>query len=133
VSLEENKDVVRRFYAEVINGRDVEVIDRLLTEDFVHNGEDRGREGQKQGVQMFLGAFSDLRNTIELILAEDDLVSAHQTWTGTQDGEFLGVAATGRKVSFKSTAVLRIRDGQIAEAWDVVGIAELMAELGAGA
>lgn len=129
---EDNKDVVRRFYAEVINARDVGAIDRLLTEDFVHNGEERGREGQKQGVDMFLGAFPDLQNEIELILAEGDLVAAHQTWTGTQDGEFLGVAATGKKVSFKSTAVLRIRGGQIAEAWDVVGIAELMAELGAG-
>lgn len=42
-----NKDLVRRFYAEVINERRVDAIDELLSEDFVHNGERRGREGQK--------------------------------------------------------------------------------------
>lgn len=126
---ERNKDLVRRFYAEVINGREVDAIDRLLTEGFVHDGEARGRDGQKQAVRAFLGGFSDLRNEIELILAEGELVSAHQSWTGTHDGEFMGIAATGRKVTFTSTAILRIEDGMIAEAWDEVDVAGLMAQL----
>jgi steroid delta-isomerase-like uncharacterized protein len=124
-----NKEVVRRFYAEVINGRDVDACERLLGEDFTHNGESRGIEGQKQAVRMFLDGFSDLENRIEVILAEDDLVAAHQSWTGTHDGEFLGVPASGKRVSFVSTAVLRIRDGRIVEAIDVVGIAELMSQI----
>ena len=128
--LEENKELVRRFYREVINEQKVDAIDELLTEDFVHNGEGRGREGQKPAVRMFLDAFPDLHNEIELILAEGDLVAAHQRWTGTHKGEFLGVKATGIKVSFESTAVLRIADGQIAQAWDIVDIAGLMSELG---
>ena len=129
-NLEQNKDLVRRFYAEVINGRDVDAIDELLAEGFVHDGESRGRDGQKPAVQAFLDGFSDLHNEIELIVAEGDLVAAHQTWTGTHDGEFAGVPATGKKVSFKSTAVLRIADGEIAEAWDVVDLTALMQQLG---
>jgi steroid delta-isomerase-like uncharacterized protein len=129
---EDNKELVRSFYAEVINEQKVDAIDELLSEDFVHNGEQRGRDGQKPAVRMFLDAFPDLHNEIELILAEDDLVAAHQRWTGTHDGEFLGVAATGKKVSFESTAVLRIAGGEIAQAWDIVDVAGLMAELGAG-
>jgi len=124
------KEVVRRFYADVINGRDVDAIDRLLTEDFTHNGEARGREGQKQAVRAFLDGFSDLRNEIEIILAEDDLVAAHQRWRGTHDGEFLGIAATGRSVEFVSTAILTIRGTRIAAATDVVGVAELLDQLG---
>lgn len=129
MSTEANKELVRRFYAEVINSRDVEAIDLLLSEGFVHNGEARGREGQKRAVRAFLDGFADLHNEIELILAEGDLVAAHQTWSGTHSGPFLGVEATGRKVSFPSTAVLRIEDGTIAEATDVVGVAELMQQL----
>lgn len=115
----------------MINERDVDAIDALLSPGFVHNGELRGREGQKQAVRAFLEAFEDLRNEILIILAEGDLVAAHQSWSGTHSGEFLGAAATGRQVSFPSTAVLRIEDGLIAEATDVVGVAELMQQLGA--
>jgi steroid delta-isomerase-like uncharacterized protein len=129
VSLAANKDLVRRFYREAINERDSSACERLLSEDFVHNGEERGRAGQRQSVDYFLAAFSDLRNEIELILAEGDLVSAHQRWRGTHDGEFLGVEATGRKVEFTSTAVLGIRNGLIAQAWDEMDAAGLLQQL----
>jgi steroid delta-isomerase-like uncharacterized protein len=130
--VDENKDLVRRFYAEVINGRDVDAIDNLLSEDFEHNGQRRGREGQKAAVRGFLDGFSDLRNEILVLVAEGGLVAAHQRWSGTHDGAFLGVAPTGKRVSFPSTAILAVRDGEIASAIDVVGVAELMAQLHGG-
>jgi len=133
VGIEENKDVVRRFYAEVINERDLDAIDRLLTEDFTHDGEQRGRDGQRQAVAAFLDGFSDLHDEIEILLAEGELVAAHQRWTGTHDGTFLGVAPTGRRIEFRSTAVLEIRDGMIAAARDVIDVMGLMTQLrGAG-
>ncbi len=130
MSSDANKELVRRFYAEAINGRDSAACERLLSADFVHNGEPRGRIGQRQAVDYFLAAFPDLRNEIELILGEDDLVAAHQRWSGTHAGEFLGVAASGRQVEFTSTAVLRIRDGLIAQAWDEMDAAGLLRQLG---
>src|SRR6476661_2320988 len=114
-----NKDVVRRFYAEVINGRYADAIDQLLTADFVHNGESRGRDVQKEAVEMFFAGFDPLHNEILILVAEDDLVAAHQRWTGTHVGEFAGIAATGKEVEFFSTAILRVADGQISEAIDV--------------
>ena len=129
MSLEANKDVVRRFYAEVINARDVGAIDQLLTADFVHDGEVRGREGQKAAVEVFFRGFDPLHNEILILVAEDDQVAAHQRWTGTHVGEFAGIAATGKDVEFFSTAILRVADGQISEAIDVVASAELMAQL----
>jgi steroid delta-isomerase-like uncharacterized protein len=129
VSLEDNKELVRRFYREAINERDSGVCERLLSEDFVHNGETRGRVGQRQTVDYFLAAFPDLRNEIELIIAEDDLVAAHQRWRGTHGGEFLGVEATGRQVEFTSTAVLKVRNGLIAQAWDEMDAAGLLKQL----
>jgi steroid delta-isomerase-like uncharacterized protein len=130
VSDDASKELVRRFYREAIDERDSSACERLLSVDFVHNGEPRGRAGQRQAVDYFLAAFPDLRNEIELILAEDDLVAAHQRWTGTHKGEFLGVEATGRRVEFTSTAVLRIRDGLIARAWDEIDAAGILQQLG---
>lgn len=77
----------------------------------------------------FLDAFPDLRHDILIILGEGDLVSAHQKWTGTFDGQFMGHAPNGRLVSFTSTAILQVRGNQIAQAWDVIDIA-LAAQLG---
>jgi predicted ester cyclase/predicted enzyme related to lactoylglutathione lyase len=124
-----NKDLVTRFYAEAINGRDLGAVERLLTADFVHNGEARGREGQREAVAAFLTAFPDLHTEIKLIFAEGDLVCAHQRWRGTHESSFLEIAPTGSRVTFTSTAVLRARDGLIAEAWDEVDIAGLIAQL----
>jgi predicted ester cyclase len=124
-----NKNVVREFYDQAINGRDASACETLLTADFTHNGEQRGRDGQRQAVEVFLGAFSPLRHEILIILAEGDLVSAHQRWSGKHVGEFLGHAATGREVSFTSTAILKLRDGQISEAWDEMDAAGLIAQL----
>lgn len=123
------KDLVRRFYAEVINGRDVGACDRLLAGDFRHDDEPVGLEGQKANVRAFLDGFEDLHNEILILIAEDGLVAAHQRWTGTHTGPFAGVEATGRPVEFTSTAIIEVRDGRLARAWDQVDIAGLMAQI----
>ena len=129
MSADANKELVRRFYREAIVERDPSACERLLSVDFVHNGEPRGRAGQRQAVEYFLAAFPGLEHEIELILGEDDLVAAHQRWAGVHGGDFLGVAATGRRVEFTSTAVLRIRDGLIAEAWDEIDSGAILSQL----
>lgn len=125
----ENKELVRRFYREAIVERDSSACERLLSADFVHNGEPRGRAGQRQAVDYFLAAIPDLEHAIELLIAEEDLVAAHQRWAGTHGGELLGVAATGKGVEFSSTAILRVRDGLIAEAWDEIDSGAVLAQL----
>jgi predicted ester cyclase len=127
-----DKELVRRFYREAIVERDSAACERLLSIEFVHNGEPRGRAGQRQAVDYFLTAFPELGHEIELIIAEDDLVAAHQRWVGIHGGEFLGVAATGRRVEFTSTAILRVRDGLIAEAWDEMDSGAILTQLAAG-
>jgi predicted ester cyclase len=127
---EAEKELVERFYREAISGRDPAACDRLLGEDFVHNGESRGRAGQRAAVEYFLAAFPDLEHEVMLILGEGDLVAAHQRWAGTHGGEFLGFAPTGRRVEFTSTAILRIADGLIVEAWDELDSGAIAEQLG---
>lgn len=132
MTVEDNKEVVRSFYDEAINGRDTYACERLLAKGFVHNGVKRGREGQREAVAYFLAAFEPLRHEILLLLAEDDLVAAHQRWSGRHVGEFLGCAASAREVSFTSTAVLKIAAGEIAAAWDEMDSAAIVAQISAG-
>jgi len=131
MSAEANRELVERFYREVVNERKLGVIDELISDDFVHNGESRGREGQRKIYEEFLTAFHDLQTEIIEIFAADDLVAVHRRWTGTHSGAFQGVEATGRKVDFQSTAILKIRDGRIVEYNGVLDMLALMAQLGA--
>ena len=62
-------------------------------------------------------AFPDSENGIVLIRAEGDPVAAHQRRRGTHEGDYLGIAPTGRRSEFTSTAVLRVAEGRIAQAW----------------
>ena len=130
--LSANKALVTRLYSEVINSRDLDAIDRLLSEEFIHNGRTRHRTDQRQEFAQLLEAFPDLRTEIELILAEADLIAVHQRWTGTHQGTVSGVEQ-GQHLEFTSTAVIRIRDGRITEAWDEVdleGLTDLFSDGG---
>jgi predicted ester cyclase len=129
MTLEQSKEIVRSFYAEAINGRDAYACERWLAKGFVHNGVKRGAQGQREVVAYFLAAFEPLHHEILLLLAEDDLVAAHQRWSGRHVGEFLGCPASGREISFTSTAVLRIARGEIAQAWDEMDSGAIVAQL----
>jgi predicted ester cyclase len=129
MSLEENKEVVRSFYAEAINGRDAYACERWLSKGFVHNGVKRGAQGQREVVAYFLAAFEPLRHEILLLLAEDDLVAAHQRWSGRHVGEFLECPASDREISFSSTALLRVARGEIVQAWDEMDSGAIVALL----
>lgn len=126
---EENVALVQQFYEEAINRRDPSACERLLTEDFVHNNTFRGRAGQQEAVNAFTSAFPDLKNEILMTVAEEDKVAAHQKWTGTHEGEFLGIPPTSRKVNFTSTAILLIHQGLIAQAWDEVDLLGIQTQL----
>ncbi len=127
---EDNKTIVRDFYNEIINERKIDTIGKYLTDDFIHNGEQRGAEGQKEAVVYFLAAFSDLLNTIEISFGENDLVCVHESWTGFHSGDFMGVAATNKTIKWTSTAILRIRDSKISQSWDENNFLGLFQQIG---
>jgi predicted ester cyclase len=117
MAIAENTTLVRRFYEEVINSRALDAIDGMVATTFVHNGEARGPSGQRQAIQEILAAFPDVRVAIDDVVAEGDRVVARQTWRGTHQGTFMGIAPTGRSATWTGTATLRLADGQIAQAW----------------
>ena len=128
------KALIRRGFEEGINQRRLDVFDELIAEDYVNHSfpaPTPGREGFKQVVQMFLGAFPDFRVTVEEVVAEGDAVASRGTMSGTHRGEFMGIAATGRQVTAGYSDMWRFRDGKAAENWVEMDLLGLMQQLGA--
>lgn len=129
---EEAKAVVRRFYDEVVNQQNVAAIDSLLDPRFVHDGEARGRRGQAAVLQTYFTAFPDIEVEIQQLIAEWDTVATRTVWTGTHRGWWLGVAPTGRTVSWQVMAFYRVADNRIAAAWVTEDTESLRRQLTAG-
>ncbi len=131
---EQNKALYRRFIDEVIGRKNLGAIDELLAPDFVDHNPMPGllpnREGMKQAMSMFLSAFPDMQSDISFFVAEGDLVVGHHTTTGTHQGEFMGIPATGKKVSFDEIHTVRIVNGKAVEHWGLADDAAMMQQLG---
>jgi len=78
-----------------------------------------------------LTAFPELQLKVERVIAEGDTVAAPLRFTGTHQGEFAGIAPTGRRATVAMTEMTRFRNGKCAEHWGVADLAGLMAQLGA--
>ena len=78
---------------------------------------------------MLRAAFPDFRATIHRQVAEGDFVTTFKTYHGTHRGPFLGLAPTGREVSFHAIDMMRLRDGKIVAHWGVSDSAALARQL----
>jgi predicted ester cyclase len=134
MSLEENKDIIRRFCDEAVNKRNLSVVDELIAADYIDHvtgvGDVSGSEGMKQHLVMGFTAFPDLRITIEDIVAEGDRVVSRITNSGTHKGDLMGIAQTGKYVTWESMSIDRIADGKCIEGWEVADHLGLMQQLG---
>jgi predicted ester cyclase len=65
------------------------------------------------------------------VIAEGDKVVARNTVTGTHRGEYMGIAPTGKSVTYNEILVFRMADGRIAETWGVVDVFSQLHQLGA--
>jgi steroid delta-isomerase-like uncharacterized protein len=128
---EKNKSVVQHFYNDVFSaGRmNLAAIDRYFADNFV--GHDlppglNGREGYKKFVGMFAASFSDTAQ-IEAhdVINNGDKIVVRWSSAGRHTGEFMGIAATGQRVTVKGIDIFRLADGKITDLWqeiDLLGI-----------
>jgi predicted ester cyclase len=76
-------------------------------------------------------AFPDFTGTIERQIAEDDMVATYAICHGTHLGPFMGIAPTGKRVSFQSISLDRVVDGKIVQRNSELGWLGVLLELGA--
>lgn len=132
---EEIKAAIRRFYSEVVEKGNVDVIDELSTEDFVEHEpvpgvEAEGREVPRQFFTLWREAFSDTRVEVHRILVDGDFAAAHVTFAATHTGEFMGIPPTGKQFQMQVIDLLRFEDGRAAEHWGVSDVAGMLHQLG---
>ncbi|MFF6985019.1 ester cyclase [Streptomyces sp. NPDC010273] len=126
---------VRRFFETVAAEGELPPLDDLIAEDYhdhdpSHPQDTIGREGLRGDVGMWRGGF-DFTFAVEDQISEGDRVCTRWTWSGTHTGDFLGIAATGKKVVMTGTTVFRCdQDGKIVEGWWQYDRLGLMAQLG---
>ena len=133
MSTEENKAIVRRFYEELWNKGNVAAVDELLAPNILLHFDapsdvpvsaemQLSLEGIKQVVSEFRSTFPDLHYTIDLLVAEGDLVVSRVTAHGTHTGEYRGLTykgmpPTGKQVTWTETHIYRLAAGKIVEYW----------------
>jgi steroid delta-isomerase-like uncharacterized protein len=130
---ERNKLVVRRLYEEVFGQGRLELADELVHPDCRdrHDSQDRRGPGRvKEVATMLRLAFPDQRWEIQQLLADGDHVGMYCTWSGTQAGAFMGIPATGRRVTVTHMYLFRLDAGQVIEYAAVRDDLGMMRQLG---
>ena len=132
---EENKALVRRWFAEIDKGNE-QIVDDLIAVDYIDHNPPLpdmapGREGVKQANALLLAAFPDVRHTIEDQIAEGDKVVTRVTGRATFHGEILGIPPTGKLITIEGISIHRIAAGQFVEHWAVADNLSLYQRLGA--
>ena len=130
MSLEKNKEIVRKFI-EAYNNRNLDLLDDLVAPDyFDQTHQQKGLENLKQLMKLAFTAFPDWHETIEDIIAEGDKVWVHLTYTGTFTGEFQGLTPTGNKITTTAVDIYRIVNDKLVEGLNFTNDFDLFKSLG---
>jgi predicted ester cyclase len=135
-----NKELVRRHFEELWNGKDLAVADELLAQDYLEHavapfgqaepGRVNGPAAMRQTTQWLLGQFPDLHMRIEAMVAEGDTVAVRVLSEGTNLGPLNGmVPPTGKRFAARQSHWFRVEGGRLAEHWatreDLVAMLQL--------
>jgi steroid delta-isomerase-like uncharacterized protein len=132
-----NKALFKRFH-DAANTGDIEVISKMIDELVAPDAVIRtplpidatGADALKQIWAMLLRIYPDIHLTVEDLIGEGDKVVGRTTVTGTHQGEFMGVAPTGKSVTYNEMFIFRIADGKVVETWGVVDVYAQMKQIG---
>ena len=94
------------------------------------NDEPRGLTAYAAGLRAVVAGFPDYHWELRHLLIDGDSIAAHLTGAGTHQGEFLGVAATGRRVATAEFVVYRLENDRIAQVWETADDLALLRQLG---
>jgi predicted ester cyclase len=135
MSAEQNKALVRRLFEEGLNQNKPSVFDDLIDPNFaIYDspfGTLRGPDGFRQIVSTFRAAFPDGQVTFDDEFADGDYVIHRGYFAGTHEGEFQGVAPTGKQVKVKTIDIWRVANGKAMDNWVQMDLLGLMQQLGA--
>jgi steroid delta-isomerase-like uncharacterized protein len=133
---ESNAEIARRWFEQVWNQRSDAAVHELLHAQGIGHLEGMDIQGPAQFLSaraVLLGAFPDLRVTVDGTVSEGKDVVVRWSARGTHAGDALGIPASSRRTSFQGMTWLRFDGGRIVEGWDRWNLGQLLQELRAPA
>ena len=132
MSTEENKAVVRRWFDEVMTQGNISTVDLICMQchpgftviNGIVDNPPPGMDGVKELVKLFRNAFPDMRFNIEEQIAEGNKVTTRMTIHGTHHGDFMGIPASSKPVSFSAISIWEVADGKLLQErvnWEALG------------
>ena len=121
-------DATKRF-GEIVNTGELDAFPEVVADGCIDNDpapdQGSGPEGFKTFFTAMRAAFPDLKVEPQTMLSEGDQVAFAYTLTGTHDGDFMGVAPTGKPIKVRGMQIGRFDQGKMVERWgssDELGI-----------
>ncbi|HKY53055.1 MAG TPA: ester cyclase [Anaerolineales bacterium] len=125
MSTSENKSIVRRYYEEVLNRRQLQVFDEIADPGFLSylpDGKGIDAEVYKQIITGTFAAIPDLKVTIEDQIAADDKVVTRWKAQGTPQVEFAGIKPNGKSITVTAIHIHRLQNGKLVEHWEAINL-----------
>lgn len=128
------KAIMQEGVEQIFNQKNLDYIDEFYAKDVIDHtappGLPAGIEGYHIKLGMFTNAFPDLHLSYDFMIVDGDMVGGRFTLTGTHQGEFAGIPATGKQVSITGHDFVKIVDGKVTEHWAEMDTLTMMQQLG---
>ena len=135
MSIEDNKNLIRKYIEEVVNTGNVDVIEKYVSSNYaeIHEGKRHvvGIEGAKEHIIEVRQTYPDLKLTVDRQIAEGDWVATCITARGTHKGSWLGIKPTNKQVCFTGVNIEKVENGKITEHGGTANLLFQLLEIGA--
>lgn len=114
-----NKEIVIKFFEDGYTNKNYGYVMECMAENYIDHSPAAARSNKDAvGIlKIVAGQFSDLKVTVLDAFAEGDMVATRVLYEGVHTGECMGVAPTGRKITFEALENFRLEQGVIVESW----------------
>ncbi len=130
----QNETIIRRFFDEICNQRNLALADELFSANHAYHDPqipaEPGPEGIRQVISTYQTAFPDAHWHVEEMFAAGDVIVTRWKGTGTHKKELNGIPPTGKYVHVDGIWIHRLKDGKVVESWNVWDTLGLMQKLG---
>jgi steroid delta-isomerase-like uncharacterized protein len=134
MSAQENKVLARYYLEQIFNQKNLAAINEFYSPDLADYGDPQSPqtnlEHYRTRINSLMAAFPDLRVEYQDFTCEADRVFSRYTLSGTHQGEFAEIPATGKRVRVSGMDMLRFKDGKVVEHWTQLDMLGFMQQLG---
>lgn len=131
----ENAEIARRIPEEIFNEGKLGLVDEIFADDYVSRPPEaseplHGPGELKEFISKFRTAFPDFEVMVKDSIAKDDKVVQRRKFTGTHEGEIMGIEPTGEEIEAEAIVIFRLKEGKVVESWEQADMMGVMKQLG---